>query len=112
MNAPPWEIHAGLEHTATASWGELFGRLDWSWTDRYHTTFSADPRLMQEAWHDVNIRVGTRIGAAYEIALWGRNLLDENAVQIASTLNFFNDASWQSYLREPRSYGVTLRARF
>jgi iron complex outermembrane receptor protein len=112
VNAPPWEIHVGLQHTAPARWGELFGRLDWSWTDQYHTTFSADPRLMQAASSDVNVRIGTRIGRAYEIALWGRNLLDENAVQIASTLNFFNDASWQSYLREPRSYGVTVRARF
>jgi iron complex outermembrane receptor protein len=112
VNAPPWEIHIGLEHTAPARWGELFGRLDWSWTDRSHTTFSADPRLMQNAWSDVNLRIGTRIGEAYEIALWGRNLLDENVVQIASTLNFFNDASWQSYLGEPRSYGVALRARF
>jgi hypothetical protein len=42
----------------------------------------------------------------------GRNLLNENVVQITGLLNFFNDASWQSFFGEPRSYGLTMRARF
>jgi outer membrane receptor protein involved in Fe transport len=112
LNAPPWEIHVGLQHAAPVSWGELFGRLDWSWTDRYNTTFSADPRLLQDAYHDAAVRIGARIGERYELTLWGRNLLDENVVQITGLLNFFNDSSWQSFLAEPRSYGVTVRARF
>jgi iron complex outermembrane receptor protein len=112
LNAPPWETRLGLRHTVPVRWGELFGRLDWSWTDRYHATFSADPRLKQDSHHDLSLRIGSSIGQAYEMTLWARNLLGENVVQIASTLNFFNDASWQSFLGEPRSYGVTLRASF
>ena len=94
------------------SWGSLSGRIDWSWTDRYQTTFSADPRMVQDAYHDLGLRIGTRIGATYELTLWGRNLLDENVVQLTGLLNFFNDASWQSHLGAPRSYGLTLHARF
>jgi iron complex outermembrane recepter protein len=112
LNAPPWEVHLGVAHDAAVSWGSVFGRIDWSWTDRYHTTFSADPRLLQDAHHDLAARVGTRIRDNYEIVVWGRNLLNENVVQITGLLNFFNDASWQSFLGEPRSYGLTLRARF
>jgi iron complex outermembrane recepter protein len=112
LNAPPWEAHLGLEHAAPMSWGSLSGRLDWSWTDRYQTTFSADPRRVQDAYHDLGLRLAAHLGETYEIALWGRNLLDENVVQITGLLNFFNDASWQSFLGEPRSYGLTLRARF
>jgi iron complex outermembrane receptor protein len=112
LNAPPWEIHLGLEHDAPVSWGSMSARLDWSWTDRYQTTFSADPRAMQDAYHDVGARISARLGETYEITLWGRNLLNENVVQITGLLNFFNDASWQSVLGEPRSYGLTLRARF
>lgn len=112
LNAPPWEIRLGLEHDAPTSWGGISGRIDWSWTDRYHTAFSADPRLMQDAHHDVGVRIGARIGDTCEITLWGRNLLDENVVQITGLLNFFNDTSWQSFFDEPRSYGITLRARF
>jgi iron complex outermembrane receptor protein len=112
LNAPPWELQLGLEHEKPVSWGTISGRLDWSWTDRYHTAFSADPRLMQGAHHDVGARIGARIGDTYEITLWGRNLLNENVVQITGLLNFFNDASWQSFFDEPRSYGLTLSARF
>ena len=112
LNAPPWELHLGLEHETPVSWGSISARLDWSWTDRYHTAFSADPRLMQDAHHDVGARISARVGSTYEITLWGRNLLDENVVQITGLLNFFNDTSWQSFLDEPRSYGLTLRARF
>ena len=111
LNAPPWAIRVGLEHEAPVSWGSISGRLDWSWTDRYHTAFSADPRLLQAAHHDVGARIGARIGDTYEITLWGRNLLDANVVQITGLLNFFNDASWQSFFGEPRSYGITLRAQ-
>jgi iron complex outermembrane recepter protein len=112
LDAPPWELHLGLEHEAPASWGSLSGRLDWSWADRYQTTFSADPRRMQDAYHDLGARLTARVGDTYEVTLWGRNLLDENVVQITGLLNFFNDASWQSFLGEPRSYGLTLRASF
>lgn len=112
LNAPPWEIHFGLEHTIPAPWGSVFSRIDWSWIDSYNTTFSADPRLVQSAYHDVGARLGIRLGEAYELALWGRNLLDENVVQMTALLNMFNDASWQSFLGDPRSFGVTLRARF
>jgi outer membrane receptor protein involved in Fe transport len=112
INAPPWELHLGLAHELPVSWGTIFGRLDWLWTDRYQTSFSADPNALQDAHHDVAARIGTRFGKHYEITLWGRNLLDENVVQITALLNFFNDASSQSFLGEPRSYGLTLRARF
>jgi len=112
LNAPPWEVHLGLEHTVPARWGSLFGRIDWSWTDRYNTTFSADPRLVQRAYHDIGARLGIRLGETYELALWGRNLLDENVVQMTALLNMFNDASWQSFLGDPRSFGITLRVDF
>jgi hypothetical protein len=111
LNAPPWELHLGVQHATPMSWGRLSTRLDWTWTDRYQTSFSADPQTMQDAHHDLAARVALSVGN-YEIALWGRNLLDANVVQITALLNFFNDASSQSFLGEPRSYGLTLRARF
>jgi outer membrane receptor protein involved in Fe transport len=112
INAPPWELHLGLQHSRPMSWGRLYGRLDWTWTDRRQTSFSADPDAVQDANHDVGARISLSVGESYELTLWGRNLLDENVVQITALLNFFNDASSQSFLGAPRSYGLTLRARF
>ncbi|HKE93325.1 MAG TPA: TonB-dependent receptor [Povalibacter sp.] len=112
IDAPPWAVTVGVQHTRPVSWGELSARLDWSWTDTYNTSFSADPRLQQGSWHAIDVRLGAGIGDRYEIVLWGDNLLDEKVTYIDSVLNLFNDASYQSYLGEPRTYGLTLRARF
>jgi iron complex outermembrane recepter protein len=110
-DAPEWEAHLGVEHTVRVGAAELFSRIDWSWSDEYNTSFSADPRLVQEPFHDVGVRVGLRAGK-YEIVLSGNNLLDKRIVHFDSVLNFFNDASYQSFLDEARRYRLTLRAQF
>lgn len=109
--APPWSISAGLQHVHETTWGNLFARLDWSWTDHYNSSFSSDPRMNHSPYHLVGARLGTRIGD-YELMVWGDNLLDENVVYFDSVLNLFDDASFQSFLGDPRSFGLTLRMRF
>ncbi len=111
IDAPPWMINASVQHERPVSWGKLFGRLDVSWNDQYNTSFSADPRLIQEPRFDVGMRFGARIGERYECVLWVDNLLDETLTQIDAALNLFDDASYQSYMSAPRTYGVTLRIR-
>ncbi len=112
IDAPVWAAHLGLQYQRPLSWGELYARLDWSWTDRYNTSFSADPRLVQDAYSDIALRLGMRLAPAYELVLWGQNLLDEDVTYIDAVLNLFNDSSYQSFMTEPRSYGVTLRVSF
>lgn len=112
IDAPVWATHLGLQYQHPLSWGELYARVDWSWTDRYNTSFSADPRLVQDAYSDVALRLGMRLGQDYELVLWGENLLNEDVSSMDVLLNLFNDASYQSFLTEPRSYGLTLRVSF
>lgn len=112
IDAPVWSTHVGLLSEHPVSWGELYARIDWSWLDRYNTSFSADPRLVQKEHSDVGLRIGARIGTSYEIVLWGENLLDEDVTVIDAVLSLFNDASYQSFMAQPRRYGATLRLRF
>jgi iron complex outermembrane receptor protein len=112
IDAPVWAAHLGLQYQRPLRWGEIYARMDWSWTDRYNTSFSADPRLVQEAYSDVALRLGTHLGSRYELILWGQNLLNEDVTYIDAVLNLFNDASYQSFMAEPRSYGLTLRMAF
>ena len=96
------------------SWGELFTRADWSWTDEYNTSFSADPRLKQDAYSWVNLRAGTRWNN-YEVALWVDNLTDETVANFDAVVSLYaapNDGSYQSLLQNPRSYGVTFRVNY
>jgi len=114
VNAPEWKTHLGLQYDKSVSWGEVFARADWSWTDDYNTSFSGDPRLVQDAYSWVNLRAGTRWDA-YEVVLWVDNATDETVANIEAVMNVYatpTDGSYQSFLQSPRSYGVTLRANF
>lgn len=110
VNAPEWKSHVGLSYEQPVSWGDVYGRVDWSWTDEYNTSFSADPRLVQDAYSWINLRLGSRWDD-YEVVLWMDNATDETVVNFDAVLNIYSgDNSYQSYLQAPRSYGVTFRA--
>ncbi len=111
VDAPPWSAEVGIERPFSLGGKPSSLRLDWSWTDRYQTSFSGDPRLVQGAYHDVALRFGLELSPSVELELAGENLLDETVVYFDSVLNFFNDASYQSFVALPRRYSVTLRAR-
>lgn len=110
--APVWAAHLGAQYGHPVDWGTLYARLDWSWTDEYNTSFSADPRLVQNDYSDVAVRIGAQWGRSYELVLWADNLLDERVSYLDPVLNLFNDLSYQSFLAPSRSYGVTGRVRF
>ena len=94
------------------SWGEVYARADWSWSDDYNTSFSADPRLVQDSYSWLNFRIGTRWDT-FEVVAWVDNALDEDVVNFDSLMNLFNnDLSYQTYRQSPRSYGLTLRVDF
>ena len=114
VNAPEWKTHLGLQYETPVSWGDVYARADWSWTDEYNTSFSADPRLVQDAYSWVNLRAGTR-WSAYEVVLWVDNATDETVANLEPVVNIYaagTDGSYQSFLQAPRSYGVTFRVEY
>jgi iron complex outermembrane recepter protein len=112
INAPEWTTHLGLMYETDVSWGDVYARADWAWSDEYNTSFSADPGLVQDSYSWVNFRVGTRWDN-YEVVAWVDNALDEDVANADSLLNLFgSDPSYQTFRQPPRSYGITLRADF
>jgi iron complex outermembrane receptor protein len=112
INAPEWTTHLGLMYETDVSWGDVYARGDWSWSDEYNTSFSADPRLVQDSFSWLNFRVGTHWGN-YELVAWVDNALDEDVSNTDSQLNLFNnDPSYQTFRQPPRSYGLTFRVDF
>jgi hypothetical protein len=96
------------------SWGDYYIRGNWSWTDEYNTTFSADPNWTQDSYSWLTFRVGTRWDA-YELVAWVDNATDEEVVTLDAVPNIFaveQDASVQSYMMAPRSYGLTFRVNY
>ena len=81
-------------------------------TARYNTSFSADPRLTQDPYTWMRLRLGADIGRT-QVTLWADNLLDVRVANWDSLLNLFSkDPSTQTFLQPPRSYGVTVRMSF
>jgi outer membrane receptor protein involved in Fe transport len=112
VNAPEWKTHLGLQYDQPVSWGDLFARADWSWTSEYNTSFSADPRLKQEAYDWISLRAGTR-WSNYELAFWADNVTNETVANLDAVLTLYaGDGSYQSLLQPPRSYGVTFKVNF
>jgi iron complex outermembrane recepter protein len=112
IQAPPWQVHAGLQYSRPLEAGNLSARLDWSWTDRYNTSFSADPTLTRDAYSDISLRVGVPLRPSLDLVFWGDNLLNKTIPYYDVLLNLFNDASFQSYLAAPRRYGLSVRWHF
>lgn len=112
VNAPEWKTHLGVAYERPVSWGDYYVRADWSWTDEYNTSFSADPNLVQDAYDWVSVRAGLR-WSDYELVAWVDNALDETVSNMDSVVNFYAvDNSVQSWLQKPRSYGLTFRVNY
>ncbi len=99
------------------------------YSSEYNTGSDLFPPKMQEAYTVVNARIG--FGAAddkWTVELWSQNLLDEEYTQVGfngflqggTTLSAANATyvpagdtiTYDAFLGAPRTFGMTLRARF
>ncbi|MDO9472076.1 MAG: TonB-dependent receptor [Caulobacter sp.] len=100
--------------------------LSAKYSSRYNTGSDLHPVKDQEAFTLVNARVsvGTQ-DERWTLELWSNNLLDKDYLQVAfngpfqvdttnpySQVNDDNVSTYYSFLGQPRTYGVTLRAKF
>jgi outer membrane receptor protein involved in Fe transport len=112
IDAPPLKISYGLDYHETVSFGRIFSRLEFDWTDSYNTSFYADPRLIQDSYTWANVRFGADIGRQ-QVALFVDNVLNVHVTNVDALLNIFShDPSTQSWLQPPRSFGITYRVKF
>ena len=106
--APKHVYNLTARYGIPTSHGEFFAYTDWSYRSEVNfflyesTEFTGDPLLegglrAGYAWNDGN----------YEMALYGRNITDEEA--IVGAIDFNN---LTGFLNEPRTWGVEFKARF
>jgi outer membrane receptor protein involved in Fe transport len=112
--APLWTVTGAIAYTMPLGGVNALFYLDARWNDGYRTqTLGRDPmgRTDNDAFAVFNGRVS--IGPEDErwsIQLWGQNLFDETYYVGAFAPPLQN--SFVVYPNEPRTYGVTLRARY
>lgn len=109
VDAPPFKSTLSLEYRHFTGFGRWFARADTSYSTRYNTSFSADPRLTQSPYTWVNVRLGLDHGPM-EYTLWSNNVGNTHVADFDALLNLFSgDPSTQTFMQMPRSVGITVR---
>ncbi len=120
-NSPLWTVTNAL----TYEWPMMdvltgLAHIDVRYVGEQDTASDLNPAKVQPSYVLVNGRIGfSSEDERYAIELWGRNLLDEDYAQVMfdAPLQFLGPVLPVSGLRgaflgDPRTYGVTLRARY
>jgi outer membrane receptor protein involved in Fe transport len=80
-------------------------------SSRYNTGSNLAPNKVQQGFTVVNARIGVRgPDEAWSAELWAQNLLNQDYTQVIFDSAF--QGSYTAYLGDPRTYGLTVRARF
>ena len=108
-NTPEWTVSTYLQHFyALNNDLVLVSRLEHNYTDEYYLDQDLDPNLKNDSAHLVNLRF-TLSNAAneWEVAVWGRNLLDEE--NYAYGIDIPTLGGFAGIPSQERTYGITLR---
>ena len=104
-----------LSATLSRSFGDnLSGYVHADYNHRSNIVMdgNADPIKVQDGFGLLNARAGLVLDALdLDVSFWARNLLDEDWFGPVFDVPL-QDGKLASYLRETRTYGVTLRKRF
>jgi len=108
-NAPEWTVSSYIQYDTDLA-GDLaaIARLEHSYTDAYFIEATLDPNLTNDSVNLVNLRVSlTNSSRDWEVALWGRNLLDEE--YYATGFVIPAAGGYAGVVAPALTYGVTLR---
>ena len=136
-NAPEHVVTGSLTFTPPIGGSGLSGLfyIDGRYTSDFNTGSDLFPEKEQESFFVANARIGVRgPDERWSLELWAQNLFDEDYQQVAFNAPFQSSGPtngtvaqvtrfgapaasianqiFTSYLAEPRTYGLTLRARF
>jgi iron complex outermembrane receptor protein len=118
--APEWSGSLITQWNQTLFDGELYARLAYQYTGHVNPSSERDPRHQRDPYAIIDGRVGWR-NSGFDIALWGKNLTDEAFLAQAMAANIMTsvdavvgseEGSYQTYIGEPKSLGVTVRFYF
>ena len=107
-SSPPHKYSISSDVDCPVGVGFLVGSANYSWLESYNTGAAADPRLQIPSYGLINLNVGYETSdRRYRLSFWSRNVGNTNYILTRST-----QVITAEYLGEPRTFGVTLRAKF
>lgn len=111
----PWAASVGGEAHRDGQFlgltGEVYGGFDAAWRSTYNSDASVSRYTEIDGYTVVNLRAGLRAEAGWEAFVWVKNALDEDYLQFVS-IQSGNSGLIVGNPGDPRTVGVTLRARY
>jgi outer membrane receptor protein involved in Fe transport len=117
-NAPQWTATTSFTYNRPLFNGALMGLayVDARYVDDQSTGSDLRPSKLQPSYTLFNARVGLGTpDERWSLELWARNLTDEEYVQVAFDAPLQQGTAGPTqgaFLGDPRTYGITLRARY
>jgi iron complex outermembrane receptor protein len=117
-NSPEWTATTAFTYERPLFNGALNGLfyVDARYVGDQNTGSDLRPSKEQPSYTLVNARFGiSSPNDAWSLEFWGRNITDEDYVQVAFDVPLqlgTNGPTQGAFLGDPRTYGVTLRARY
>lgn len=108
--SPEWISNISARWTKEIADGELYFYTDWSYRSEVNFFLYESTEFKGDALLEGGVRVGYEWfgdDAEYEVALFGRNITDEE--QLTGAIDFNN---LTGYVNEPRFWGVEFKANF
>lgn len=106
--APKLSYGVNLTHRTFVGEGELVSNLQYAFTDKQYNDLANTEVIARDDTDIVNARIAYNWGVdtEYSVALWGKNLLDEEYAAAATTGNL------AVYPGDPRTWGVDFSVKF
>jgi len=108
--SPEWISNLSVRWTKEIADGEFYIYTDWSYRSEVNFFLYESTEFTGDGLLEGGVRVGYEWytdGAEYEVALFGRNITDEE--QLTGAIDFNN---LTGYVNEPRFWGVEFKANF
>jgi iron complex outermembrane receptor protein len=106
--APKWTANVTARYGFPVADGEMFVFTDWSYRSKVNFFLYEAVEFTGKPLTEGGLRVGyTWAGGKYEVAAFGRNILDQR--RITGAIDFNN---LTGFTNEPRTYGVQFKGNF
>jgi iron complex outermembrane receptor protein len=105
--APKWIANMTARYGIPMADGEFFVYTDWSYRSKMNFFLYEATEFVGKPLTEGGLRVGYNWGGKYEVAAFGRNILDQR--RITGGIDFNN---LTGFANEPRTWGVQFKGNF
>ena len=106
-NAPEWIANFTARYSIPVESGELYAYTDWAYKGDTNFFLYESVEFFQEGYWEGGLRIGYKSDHNYEVSLFGRNILDEDA--LTGGIDF---TTLTGFVNEPQTFGIEFRYDF